>query len=288
MTLSEWNDLKTFNPVILWPEPEEISLLFPPRYIEGGEYVELVYSEEFIASAVETPIYTLYVSHTNIPLGHSFLPDYASTKSQVTTSNVRLKISGSPVEVQILENPHLPESGVAIFELNKTHIFFHWRQKSRTAALAMLEQSLTQVEPNDSETISSFDHMLKEKFSQPDNDDSSKITQTVAVEKTLESTILALLSANTFPGFDIDMLHRDGDLERDNVADNSPQQIVTGTIEHVELTSGSSLLMTILDDDPICVASVDATATTEEGETLQLTMPIFGIIAASPPGHCAF
>lgn len=116
----------------------------------------------------------------------------------------------------------------------------------------------------------------------PNRDGSSKITQTVTLEEKLESTVLALLSANTFPGFDIDMLHRDGNLERDNVADNSPQQIVAVTIEHIELTSGSSLLMTVLDDDPICIALVEATAMTENEETLHLTMQFWDYCRLTP------
>jgi len=166
LTLSEWGDLRTFTPVILWPEPEGIGLLFPPRYLEDREYVELVYSEGFVASGVETPMYTLYESYADIPLGRSFLPDYVLTNSRVITREVYLDVAGVAIEAQIRENTRLPESGVAIFELEGTHIVFHWRHKPSAAALAMLEQNLVQVEQDDAEIILSFDHVLNERFLQ--------------------------------------------------------------------------------------------------------------------------
>lgn len=166
LTLREWIDLQVFTPFILWPEPEGVSLLFPPRYIErqGQSYVELVYSEGFIESSVEPPMYTLYESDSDLRISKSFLPDYTTAKPQVTASNARLIVCGKSVSAQIRENTSIPDSGVAVLELEETYIVFYWRHKSRAAVFDILEHNLTQVHKDTPEIISSFDHMLEDEF----------------------------------------------------------------------------------------------------------------------------
>jgi len=170
LTLREWVDLQVFTPFILWPEPEGSSLLFPPRYIEGqGQgYVELVYSEGFIGSGVESSMYTLYESDSDLRIGESFLADYATAKPQVRASNARLIVCGRSVSAQIRENTSIPDSGIAILELEETHVVFYWRHKSRAAAFDILEHNLVQVHKDNPEIISSFDHMLEDEFQTPD------------------------------------------------------------------------------------------------------------------------
>ena len=168
LTLREWVDLQVFTPFILWPESEGSSLLFPPRYIEGQGYVELVYSEDFIGSGVEPSMYTLYESDSDWRIGKSFLADYATAKPQVTASTARLNVCGRSVSAQIRENTRIPDSGVAVFELEETHIVFYWRNKSRAAAFDVLKHNLVQVDKDNPEIILSFDQMLEDEFQTPD------------------------------------------------------------------------------------------------------------------------
>jgi len=113
-------------------------------------------------------MYTLYESDSDLRIGESFLPDYATTKPRVTVSNAHLIVCGRSVSAQIRENTSIPDSGVAVFELEGTHIVFYWRHKSRAAAFDILERNLVQVHKDNPEIISSFDHMLEDEFQTPD------------------------------------------------------------------------------------------------------------------------
>ena len=164
LTLREWVDSRMFAPVILWPEPEGSTLWFPPRHIDGPGYVELFYSEAFIGAGVEPPMYMLYESKSDLPVGQQLLTNYDVADTEVTISNINVVLCGKPVLIELRENSSIPDSGVAIFELDGTHVAYHWRHMSRAAALSVLEHNLVQVREVNSDIIASFDRMLETKF----------------------------------------------------------------------------------------------------------------------------
>jgi len=153
-----------FTPIILWPEPEGSELWFPPRYIDGPGYVELFYSEAFIGAGIEPPVYMLYESKSDLPVGQQFLTDYDVANTGVTISNINVVLDGKTVPVKVRENATILDAGVAVFELDGTCVAYHWRHISRTVALGVLEHSLVRVCEGDSEIISSFDRALENKF----------------------------------------------------------------------------------------------------------------------------
>lgn len=164
LMLREWVDSRMFTPVILWPQPEGSELWFPPRYIDGPGYVELFYSEAFIGAGVEPPMYMLYESKSDLPVGQQILTDYDVADTEVTVSSINMVLDGKTVPVKVRENATVLDAGVAVFELDGTHVAYHWRHISRTVALSVLEHSLVRVCEGDSEIISSFDRALENKF----------------------------------------------------------------------------------------------------------------------------
>lgn len=168
-TLQEWVNLNKFTPLILWPEPEGSKLMGPPHYgaTRSQEYVWLWYGEGFIASGIEPPLYMLYESNAPLPVGQAFLTDYVVSK--VTIVHTPMTLNGESVLVEIRENPVIPDSGVAIFQLGNTHVAYHWRHMLKAKALGVLERHLTPVR-YDATIISSFDKLLVERFPMPTRD----------------------------------------------------------------------------------------------------------------------
>jgi hypothetical protein len=167
LTLREWVDSQMFAPVILWPEPEGSKLWFPPRHIDGPGYVELFYSEAFIGAGVEPSMYMLYESKSDLPVGQQLLTDYDVADTEVTINDMNVILCGKPVLIELRESSSIPDSGVAIFELDGTHVAYHWRHMSRATALSTLEHHITQVYEGDFDTILSFDRMLVDRFQTP-------------------------------------------------------------------------------------------------------------------------
>jgi len=166
ITLVEWMDLRIFTPVILWPAPEGTSLWFPPRCIDGPacDYIELFYTGDFVGTGVEPPMYMLYESDSELPIGKSFLTSYAATNAAVTLERIDLVLDGKAVLAEIRENAAIPDSGVALFELDDAFVVYHWRHVPRTAALDVLEHRILQVRQDDLDVISAFDRALINRF----------------------------------------------------------------------------------------------------------------------------
>jgi hypothetical protein len=165
VTLQGWVGTQTFTPLILWPEPEGISVWMPPRHQHtDADYVQLFYTKSFIAPGVEPPQYRLYESQVALPIGSQILPHFDRASVNLTFEWVEITLCGQSVAVQIRETPDLPDSGVAVFELEGTHVAFHWRNTSRASALDVLANHLVQVDQNDADIISAFDEMLLSRF----------------------------------------------------------------------------------------------------------------------------
>jgi len=164
LTLREWVDSGTFIPVILWPEPEGSHLWFPPRYINKPGYIELLYAESTAEKGMEASMYMLYESNSALPVGKQILTDYDAADTEVIITSANATLCGKAIRLEIRENSSKPESGVAIFELDGTHVAYHWQHIPRVTALRVLDRNLVQVQKNDSDIISSFDRMLANRF----------------------------------------------------------------------------------------------------------------------------
>jgi len=66
------------------------------------------------------------------------------------------------------------------------------------------------------------------------------------------------------------------------VPDDLTRRITTVTIRQVKITSGDSLLMSLLDDDPTCTAEVDAIVTTADGQKTHLTVQVWEYCLLTP------
>ena len=165
VTLQEWVGTQIFTPLILWPEPEGISVWMPPRHQHmDADYVQLFYTEPFIAPGIEPPQYRLYESQVDLPIGSQILSHFDRASANLTFEWVEMTFCGQSVAVQIRETLDLPDSGVAVFELEGTHVAFHWRNTSRATALDVLASHLVQVRKGDADIISAFDEMLLSRF----------------------------------------------------------------------------------------------------------------------------
>jgi len=66
------------------------------------------------------------------------------------------------------------------------------------------------------------------------------------------------------------------------VPDDLTRRITNVTIRHVKITSGDSLIMSLLDDDPTCTAEVDAIVTTADGRKTHLTVQVWEYCLLTP------
>ncbi len=160
LTLANWPERVNFQPVMLWPEPEETPHIFGPTYLEGPNYVELVYG-----NTDPGVVHTLFQSDS---FDHFFEPDglmklYIAERDDVTTRQVTLTLDGKEVETEVRRNENEPDRGITLFRLGGTYVVHHWQYVSESEALALLERDAHLVEPDDTELIQAFDQRLQER-----------------------------------------------------------------------------------------------------------------------------
>jgi hypothetical protein len=112
---------------------------------------------------------------------------------------------------------------------------------------------------------------------------SSLPTNAEAIEDNLKQMTSELLGAGeSLPAAGAGMIRREGRLEWHEIPNSPVREIITSTVEQVELRSGSSLVTILVDDDPTCVASVDAAIVTSDGQEVLLTMEFWDYCRLTP------
>jgi len=91
-----------------------------------------------------------------------------------------------------------------------------------------------------------------------------------------------LLSSDRLPQPGTGLARHTDDLAWAAVPDDLTRKITNVTVRQVKITSGDSLLMSLLDDDPTCMAKVDAIATTADGQKTHLTVQLWDYCLLTP------
>ena len=91
-----------------------------------------------------------------------------------------------------------------------------------------------------------------------------------------------LLSSGWLPQPGTGLARHTDDLAWAAVPDDLTRKITNVTVRQVKITSGDSLLMSLLDDDPTCMAKVDAIATTADGQKTHLTVRVWDYCLLTP------
>ncbi len=163
LTLAEWLERDLFQPVVLWPEPQETPLVFGPTYLTGARYVELVYG-----NAESGVVHTLFQSDSFDPFFSSegLLKRYTIDRDDVSTRSTTLLLDGEEVGAGIRRSSHEPRAGVTLFRLGNTYVVHYWQGVDEAEALALLERRVRLVEPEDLALIEEFDQLLAERAAQ--------------------------------------------------------------------------------------------------------------------------
>lgn len=162
ITLGEWVRLGSFTPIILQPGPGGTELRMGPIFAERADRVELHYTEKFVPNATP-PVYELYESGKPLPVGEQILPYYGATNEGVETERMSLVLWGSVRPVELRRNMKYANAGIVIFDIEGTHVVYHWRNVSEDVALQALEENIMLVSEGDIDVISSFDQKLRER-----------------------------------------------------------------------------------------------------------------------------
>ncbi len=112
-------------------------------------------------------------------------------------------------------------------------------------------------------------------------------TQVTAGSETMSGgtpakVVMDLLSSGELPEPGTNLIRHNDSLDWVVAPNDSTRQITAVTIEQVELTSGDSLLMTLLDDDPTCTAEVKAVVLTADGQKTHLTIQLWDYCRLTP------
>ncbi len=94
--------------------------------------------------------------------------------------------------------------------------------------------------------------------------------------------VMDLLSSGELPEPGANLIRHNGGLDWAVSPNDSTRQITAVTIEQIELTSGDSFLMTLLDDDPTCTAEVKAVVTTSDEQKTYLTIQLWDYCRLTP------
>jgi hypothetical protein len=161
LTLQDWVNQQTFTPLILWPIPQQSRIFLGPRHIRGSsDYVEIMYSKPMLQQGVEPPVYMIYQSASNLPVGEQFLTDYRTSRSEVVVNNLNVTIDNQPVLLEIRTNKHIPNSGIAIFTFLGTHVAYNWCHMAQKTAIDTLVNNLHPVDGSETRLISTFDTIV--------------------------------------------------------------------------------------------------------------------------------
>ena len=91
-----------------------------------------------------------------------------------------------------------------------------------------------------------------------------------------------LLGSGWLPQPGTGLARHTDDLAWAAVPDDLTRKITNVTVRQVKITFGDSLLMSLLDDDPTCMAKVDAIATTADGQKTHLTVQVWDYCLLTP------
>jgi hypothetical protein len=60
----------------------------------------------------------------------------------------------------LLTRAHLPEQGIALFQIDDTHVVIQWQGVDEQTMLTLLEENIVHLSPNDSALITDIDNAI--------------------------------------------------------------------------------------------------------------------------------
>lgn len=161
ISLSDWVTQTTFAPVLLLPEPKDAPLKIGPLYSERLNFVEMVYINYGELNQVGAT-HNLWQSDSFTPFftnGVGGMKYYDAARADVTTSERTVRFANQSVTVEIRRNTQRPNSGVTLFEIGGTSVVHNWKNTTEEEALALIEEGLRVITPEEQAIIEEFDQL---------------------------------------------------------------------------------------------------------------------------------
>jgi|GEM_PF-3317319 len=142
ISFAEWPDSISFKPVMLdLPAASDIAIM-GPSFHKNTNFVEVSYIAQ--EATPEIPKGTLHLFQSDsfepflTPIG--IMKTYKAEREDVIITRTELTLSGQPTAVDIHRNKQLSMEGVALFEINGTHVVYDWQGMTKTEAIQILEK----------------------------------------------------------------------------------------------------------------------------------------------------
>ncbi len=158
LSTSEWLQITDTEAILFWPPPLNSDFFLGPALVGSGqsEYVRILYGPH---TALSTESFTFYVGQGvgqegNVPV------DFGRSRSDTISRLETVLIADQLVEVELLTRTGLPDQGIALFQIDDTHVVIQWRDVGERTMLTLLEENIVHLSPNDSTLITDIDNAI--------------------------------------------------------------------------------------------------------------------------------
>jgi hypothetical protein len=153
LSVSEWLQTTEMEVVLFWPPPLNSDFFLGPAFVSGpSEYVRILYGSR---TTLSTESFTFYVGQdSNVPV------DFGRNRADALSHFETVRIAGQSVEVEMLTRARLSEQGVAVFQINDTHVVIQWKGVDEQAMLTLLEENIVHLSPNDLALITDINNAI--------------------------------------------------------------------------------------------------------------------------------
>jgi len=154
ISTSEWLQNTDTEAILFWPPPLNSDFFLGPALVGSGqsEYVRILYGPY---TALSTESFTFYVGQDdNVPV------DFGRSRADAISHLETVLIADQLVEVELLTHTGLPDQGIALFQIDDTHVVIQWRDVDEQTMLALLERNIVHLSPNDSALITKIDNAI--------------------------------------------------------------------------------------------------------------------------------
>jgi hypothetical protein len=153
LSMSEWLHTTEMEVVLFWPPLPNSDFFLGPAFMSGSsENVRILYASR---TALSTESFTFYVGQdSNVPV------DFGRSRADAISRSETAMIAGQSVDVELLTRAHLPEQGIALFQIDDTHVVIQWQGVDEQTMLTLLEENIVHLSPNDSALITDIDNAI--------------------------------------------------------------------------------------------------------------------------------
>lgn len=153
LSISEWLQTTDREVILFWPPPLNSDFFLGPAFVPGpSEYVRILYVSR---TTLSTESFTFYVGQdTNVPV------DFGRNRADAISHSETVTITGQSVEVEMLTRAQMPDQGIALFQINDTHVVIQWKGVDKQTMLTLLEENIVHLSPNDSALTTDIDNAI--------------------------------------------------------------------------------------------------------------------------------